>query len=114
MALGVDSDAIGIAAVGAPLPPSAHPVVSSATSGAGAAEYVRKFRAIEAAAVVRKYDDNPDGKLELAEFAELVRDVQAGTIRTEERPPAALRFGDTPAARLPSALRPTSARVDLL
>lgn len=70
--------------------------------------------AVEAAAVVRKYDDNPDGKLELAEFAELVRDVQAGTIRTEERPPAALRFGDTPAARLPSALRPTSARVDLL
>ena len=37
--------------------------------------------AVESADIVRRYDDRPDGKLELAEFAELVRDLERGTLR---------------------------------
>jgi Ca2+-binding EF-hand superfamily protein len=37
----------------------------------------------EAASVVRRYDDHPDGKLELAEFAELVKDLESGVLRKE-------------------------------
>jgi len=35
--------------------------------------------------VVRRYDDTPDGKLDLAEFTELIRDVQAGVVRSQGR-----------------------------
>ena len=34
--------------------------------------------------VMRRYDDTPDGKLDLSEFAELVRDLEAGVIRTDQ------------------------------
>ncbi len=36
---------------------------------------------LESAAVLRRYDDHPDGRLELAEFAELVRDLESGVMR---------------------------------
>jgi len=35
--------------------------------------------------VVRRYDDTPDGKLDLAEFTELIRDVEAGVVRSPGR-----------------------------
>jgi hypothetical protein len=35
--------------------------------------------------VVRRYDDTPDGKLDLAEFTELIRDVEAGVVRSRGR-----------------------------
>ena len=34
--------------------------------------------------VVRKYDDTPNGKLDVIEFASLVRDLERGTIRQYE------------------------------
>ena len=34
--------------------------------------------------VVRKYDDTPNGKLDVIEFASLVRDLELGTIRQYE------------------------------
>ena len=37
-----------------------------------------------------RYDDNPDGKLDVAEFAELIRDLEAGVVRRGD--------GDVPAA----------------
>jgi len=39
----------------------------------------------EAASIVRTYDDNPDGKLDRVEFAQLVRDLEGGTLRREGR-----------------------------
>jgi len=35
-----------------------------------------------ARAMVVRYDDRPDGKLDVGEFAELVRDIEAGVIRS--------------------------------
>ena len=35
--------------------------------------------------MVRRYDDTPDGKLDLAEFTELIRDVEAGVVRCQGR-----------------------------
>ena len=40
-----------------------------------------------AASVLRRYDDHPDGRLEVAEFAELIRDVEMGVIRSGPAPP---------------------------
>ena len=37
---------------------------------------------IQSAEIVRRYDDRPDGKLELAEFGELIRDLEQGVIRS--------------------------------
>ena len=37
----------------------------------------------EAASIVRAYDDRPDGKLDVVEFARLVRDIEAGMMRRE-------------------------------
>jgi len=51
----------------------------------------------EAAAVVRRYDDSPDGKLDLPEFAALVRDLEAGTLRQDE---ARGTLPRTPAGRM--------------
>ena len=35
--------------------------------------------------MVRLYDDTPDGKLGLAEFTELIRDIEAGVVRSQGR-----------------------------
>jgi len=50
-----------------------------------------------AASVVRRYDDHPDGKLEIVEFAELVRDLEAGVIRKE-----GARLPYDPASQVPA------------
>ena len=52
----------------------------------------------EAASLVRRYDDRPDGKLEVSEFVELVRDIEAGVVRKE-----GLRSPYTDPATLPPA-----------
>jgi len=36
---------------------------------------------LESSSILRRYDDHPDGRLELAEFAELVRDLEDGVLR---------------------------------
>ena len=38
-----------------------------------------------AQSVVHRYDDTPDGKLDLAEFTELIRDIEAGVVRSQGR-----------------------------
>ena len=52
----------------------------------------------QASELVRRYDDHPDGKLELKEFAELVRDVEQGVLRANP----AQRSPYDPKARVPA------------
>ena len=42
----------------------------------------------QTASLVRRYDDNPDGKLDLVEFAELIKDLESGVVRKEQVPGA--------------------------
>ena len=49
----------------------------------------------QAAEMVMRYDDQPDGKMELGEFAELVRDVEQGVLRAARAAPQR----EVPAAR---------------
>ena len=50
----------------------------------------------DARSAVRRYDDTPDGKLDLNEFAELVRDLEAGVVRSPEAPLGGVTAGWTP------------------
>jgi len=45
----------------------------------------------DAQSVVRRYDETPDGRLDLNEFAELVRDLEAGVVRSDAVPPGVAR-----------------------
>jgi len=38
----------------------------------------------EAAAIIKKYDDQPDGKMQMHEFISLVRDIEAGVMRHKQ------------------------------
>ena len=58
---------------------------------------------LQSAEIVRRYDDQPDGKLEMAEFTELVRDLEQGVVRS-----AAASAARSPYA---AALPPVPARV---
>ena len=40
----------------------------------------------QAASIIRAYDDRPDGRLDVQEFARLVRDIEAGSMRREGGP----------------------------
>ena len=50
---------------------------------AALAHYGIHASVLESASIVRRYDDRPDGKLELTEFSELVRDLETGVVRKE-------------------------------
>ena len=50
----------------------------------------------DAQSVLRRYDDTPDGRLDLNEFAELVRDLEAGVIRSPVAPLGGVTAGWTP------------------
>ena len=54
----------------------------------------------EAAAIVRRYDDSPDGKLDIYEFATLVRDISSGALRQHEPRGRAAMPPRTPASRV--------------
>ena len=64
----------------------------------------------QAASLIRAYDDNPDGKLDRLEFANLVKDLEGGHIRREGRTPppyyGSSRYGSS--RRMPSPGRPSA------
>jgi hypothetical protein len=58
--------------------------------------------------VLRRYDDTPDGKLDLDEFTELIRDIEAGVVRSQGRDhayPACMRVLTTAPAPLSPQVR---------
>ena len=44
--------------------------------------YGLDFSTAGAAEVVARYDDYPDGKLDVAEFSEIIRDIESGVLRS--------------------------------
>ena len=78
------------------------------------AHYGLSATELESASLVRRYDDYKDGKLELTEFAELVRDIEAGKLRIHGEPPSSSRPPASHAVHSPPSRPSTYGARDLL